>query len=508
MPKTSRKSLPVDIGKLDQIVDTARQQPLSKSEADALKEAIHSLADQLSWQRDSEKLKRLQKKEQPPQEPKDKAKGHGRNPVSAYESATTVEVPHEELKPGAPCPECPKGKVYPIKPKVLVRLVGQAPVQATVYQLQSLRCNLCQTVFNARKPDGVSDEKYDESVTAMLALLKYGTGLPGNRIETLHARLGVPLPTSTQWELVEDGAEILKPIGRELILRAAQAELVHNDDTRAQILGLIRPQEDKRTGVHTSSILAKLKDYKIALYFTGTNHAGENLGELLALRLSNLPPPIQMCDAASRNVPKLSSDAQTTLANCLAHGRRHVVNVFDNFPEQALHILEALAVPFRVDREAKAQGLAPKQRLRLHQEKSGPVLKHLHRWIEEQLEQKTIEDNSGLGKAVKYLLTHWRKLTLFLTVENAPIDNNLCERAIKKAVLNRKNAYFFRTLNGAGVGDLYLSILHTCELNGVNPFHYLLEALKHELDVREHPEDWMPWNYQKRLDSKAAVSSG
>jgi hypothetical protein len=113
-------------------------------------------------------------------------------------------------------------------------------------------------------------------------------------------------------------------------------------------------------------------------------------------------------------------------------------------------------------------------------------------------EHKT-EPNSGLGKAISYLLNHWTKLTLFLRQAGAPIDNNIVERALKKAILNRKNALFYKTLNGAGVGDLFMSLIHTCELNGVNPFDYLTELLRHSAELKRHPSAWMPWNYRDTL---------
>lgn len=79
------------------------------------------------------------------------------------------------------------------------------------------------------------------------------------------------------------------------------------------------------------------------------------------------------------------------------------------------------------------------------------------------------------------------------------VHNNICERALKKAILHRKNALFYRTMNGAQVGDLYMSLIHTCELNGVPPFDYLTELQRHAEEVRVNPASWMPWNYHQAL---------
>ena len=103
-----------------------------------------------------------------------------------------------------------------------------------------------------------------------------------------------------------------------------------------------------------------------------------------------------------------------------------------------------------------------------------------------------------MGKAISYLLNHWAKLTLFLSQAGAPVDNNVVERALKKAILNRRNALFYKTLQGAAVGDLFMSLIHTCELNRANPFHYLTELLRHAEGLKQKPTEWMPWNYARR----------
>src|ERR1700730_16259411 len=105
-------------------------------------------------------------------------------------------------------------------------------------------------------------------------------------------------------------------------------------------------------------------------------------------------------------------------------------------------------------------------------------------------EHKT-EPNSGLGKAISYLLNHWPKLTLFLRQPGSPLNNSIVERALKKAILNRKNPRFYETLNGVAVGDLFMSLIHTCELNGANSFDYLTELQRHAEELNRNPSVWM-----------------
>jgi transposase len=162
---------------------------------------------------------------------KEKPKGHGRNGAAAYAGARKVGVPQPGYQAGDPCPLCPKGKLYSLgEPGVEVRIVGRAPLEATVYELDKWRCNLCGKVFTAPLPEEAGKEKYDETAGAMVALLKYGGGLPFHRLEKLQDSLGVPLPASTQWEIVERTADQIHPVYRELVRQATQGEILQNDD--------------------------------------------------------------------------------------------------------------------------------------------------------------------------------------------------------------------------------------------------------------------------------------
>jgi transposase len=445
---------------------------------------------------------------QKPGQEKQKPPGHGRNGAEDYRNPRRVKIPHATLKHGDRCPDCLKGKVYEQQePRLLVRIVGQAPLTATVYELQRLRCNLCGEVYSADAPEDVGEDKYDESAAAMIAQLKYGTGMPFYRLEHLEQNLGIPLPASTQWEIVEEAAEPIKPARDELIREAAQGEVLHNDDTSMRVLGLrrvIAAEDGERTGIFTSGVVSTAEGRKIALFFTGRQHAGENLADVLQRRVAELPTPIQMSDALSRNAPK---PINLLVANCLAHGRRHFVQITPNFPEPCRHVLEALGEVYYQDRLARERGLSRIERLHFHQQHSKPVMDDLHQWFEAQLNEHKVEPNSGLGKAITYMLRHWQALTLFLREPGTPLDNNLVERALKKAILHRKNSLFYKTLNGADVGDLYMTLIHTCELNQVNPFDYLTELQRHSEELAAKPGDWMPWNYRVTLEKTLSKAS-
>ena len=349
-----------------------------------------------------------------------KAPGHGRNAASAYAGAEHIRVAHAGLSRGDACPGCPQGKVYPLEPPaVLVRITGMAPLGARVYACDRLRCNLCGEVYTAAAPPGVGSEKYDASATAMVGMLRYGTGLPFNRIEQLQKAMRVPMPAATQWDLVHSAIPQLLPAHEQMIDQAAQGTLVHTDDTTMKLLELTAEQRaaalgedaEGRTGVFTSGIVSIGEGRKIVLFFTGARHAGENLAAVLKRRAAKLPIPIQMCDGSSSNT---AGDFETLLGKCNAHGRRKFVELIELFPEQVRFVLKTLREVYKSDGEARTRELSPAERLRLHQRESAPRMVALKEWMDRQLTERLIEPNSRLGEAIRYLQNHWEGLTLFL----------------------------------------------------------------------------------------------
>jgi transposase len=527
------KRLAVPLAELQQILERTRTGPLEEGEHATLKAAVDTLAlvtqELESKQTSLERLRRLLfgprtektdavlgardaeaagEAKTPASKPK-KRKGHGRNGADDYPRAERIPVAHASLAPGDPCPEsgCEGGKLYLQRkaPAVLVRVTGVAPLKATVYELARLRCHLCGTVFTAEPPAGVGPEKYDETAAAMIALMKYGCGLPFNRLQRLQHNLAIPLPAATQWEVVQRAAGLLEGAYTELIRQAAQGEVLHNDDTTAHVLEMTQEARaealpagarEDRTGIFTTGIVAACDGHKIALFMTGPRHAGENLAKVLEQREPARPPPIQMSDGLSRNAP---GEHPTVAASCLPHARRQYVDVAAHFPEECRYVLETLRKVFHNDKIAREEELSAEQRLLLHQYESAPLMEELEQWMTQQFEERRVEPNSGLGKAIAYMQNRWQELTVFLRVAGAPLSNNICERILKKAILHRKNSLFFKTLNGARVADIFMSLIHTAELCRAEPFDYLVALQRHSAAVLLDPSAWMPWNYTEAL---------
>jgi hypothetical protein len=437
-------------------------------------------------------------------------KGHGRIPASAYTGAEHIYVPHGTLHVGCTCPGCSRGKLYQLlDPPPVVRIVGQSPLAATCWDPEKLRCSGCGLVFTASLPPEARGPKYAESAVAMMALLRYDAGVPHNRLERIQADLETPLPSSTQWDVVKSGSEVVKPVYLELLLLGACGSVIFSDDTYVRILAFMGKRRAEkleagelvapdRTGLFTTVIVSRTDNGQIALYFSGRNHAGENLAELLDQRATDLPPPTHMCDGLGRNSP---ADHEVNSCNCLAHARRHVVDEAESFPVESRYFLEHVREVFHNESICRAKALTDDERLEFHTLESKPFMDHLHAWMEAQLEQKRVEPNSGMGRAINYMRKRWDKLTLFLRVPGAPLDNNTCERAIKMAITHRKNSLFYRSERGALVGDIYMTIINTARLNGENPLKYLTAILLHSKEVAMSPADWLPWTYRATLES-------
>lgn len=439
------------------------------------------------------------------------ASGHGRLSAEVYLSAKKIHYPHQTLKAGMRCPGCERGNLCSLPSGKLLRITAMPPLQATVHQPERLRCASCGEIYTADVPKEVGPEKYDESACAMVALFRYGYGFPLNRLAHFQNGLGMPLPVGTQWELITQVAKVVRFIFERLIRMAAQGQLFHNDDTSIKILSLMKKQEEagkeerERTGMFTTGIVAVAHDRRIMLFFSGRNHSGENLELLLAQRDKRHDIPLQMCDALSRNVP---SSVQTCVANCLTHGRRKFYEVYSAFPEQVKFVIGTLRGVYRNEAMAKKQNMSSEERLQFHKENSAPLMEQLNGWMDDQMDNKKVEPNSSLGKAIQYMKNHWPKLTCFLRVPGAPLTNDECERLLKTAIRHRRNSLFYKNETGAEVGDILMSVIQTAIQAGVNPFDYLTALQKHQAAVAKNPEQWLPWNYEETLKSLTSPSQG
>lgn len=424
------------------------------------------------------------------QEKESKAKGHGRNPASAYENAQEIVCPVCGNKAGDRCPECGRGRLRQTEEEIVIRIKGSAPVTAERYRIEKLRCDTCGLILKGQLPVEAGEEKYQDSAKVSVVMMKYGSGLPFYRLEKQQGYQQIPLPVGTQWGLVEDVANAVLPVYLELRRLAAHAELLFIDDTWSLVLEAGKKQ-------FTTGVVARVENHWVTLYLTGADVAGKKVLELLmAQRPHHLPPPLQMSDALSSNYP---DPLKVIVLLCWVHARRQFFEIKDFYPQECGPVLEAIRLVYKHEAEIQRLSLDDRARLNYHQQHSQPALEQMKQWLIDQQEQRLIEPNSPLGKAVEYVKTHWDGLMGFCRYLGAPLDNNPVERILKLPILLRKNAYFFKTSNGADVGSLLMSMIKTATQSAVNPFSYFESLLEHRHELRRNVGLWLPWNYHSVL---------
>ncbi len=430
-----------------------------------------------------------------------KVRGHGRRAAADYHGAETIFCPHDTLQAGHRCPQCTRSRLYNLPSLVRLRFTGQPLALVRRFELERLRCGTCGFITVAAMPTEASPQTYDVSLKVNLALVHYHLGLPFKRIESLQELVGMPLPDATQWELVEQVADSTYPIYEYLKQLGANQPLVYQDDTGARLLSLIRENRaeppPERTGMYTTVLLFE-GEQSICLYFSGRQHAGENLDDILTLREPDLPPIQWMSDGLAANTPKQHQD-QTLDINGIVHGRRKFIELETFFPNECKQVIDAIANIYKHEAHCKKQKLTPQQRLAYHQKHSRAVMDGLKAWMEKQLEDHCVEPNSRLGGAFDYLLKRWDSLTRFLHIPGAPLDNNSAERALKMILRLRKNSLFYANQHGAYVGDVLTSLIATCRPAGTNPLDYLTALMENRSAVFSDPGAWLPWNYRESL---------
>ncbi len=454
--------------------------------------------------------------------PSGKRKGHGRLGADAYVGAKRLECRHEDLAPGDRCPLCGHGTLYRLPPSRPIRIDGHAALSAIRYELERLRCSACGHVFRAQLPAEAGASKYNAPARAAIVMNRYFLGVPFYRLQAAQTLVGVPVPDATQWDQVEYVADCAYMVFEHLVYLAAQGQLIYQDDTPVRILSLMKENAQaqaaqkqsppdavlsERSGMQSTALVVEVEGRTICLYFSGRHHAGENLQALLEQRQADLDKPLVMSDALSRNE---ADEARLIRCHCLAHARRKFSDIEEDFPETCdvasgvgpTLVIRALKDVFDHEEAAKKAHMNDAERLAHHQTYSEPILEALKTWIQEQFEEREVEPNSSLGKALTYMLSHWKTLTQFLRVPKAPLENNTAERALKLIIRQRKNSLFYHNDFSAYVGSLLTSLIATCIQADVNAMDYLVVLQDNRSAVFANPADWLPWTFQTTLASR------
>ena len=465
---------------------------------------IHKLRKLLGIEKSSEKQTDITPK---PKKTRNKKRTSGSADDGFTPVKPTVVIhPLTDINKGENCPECDTGKLYKTEPGSFLRITGQSPFTPEQHVMERIRCNTCGAYFTAPLPqdvleDGSGTQKYGYSARSLMAIYKYFAGLPFYRQSSIQKLLGVKLTASTVFDQVEQVCDAIYPVYQHLVSLAADAVHYAIDDTTHRILDA-KPIEKKmrnsdkthlRSGVYTSGVIATTAaNQHIVLFETNIGHAGETIDSILLKRSQSCAQPIIMSDALTSNRPTVIS---TTTSLCNSHARRQFVDVINHFPEEVEHILHRYGEIWTHEHHIAEQQLSLVRRLEYHQTHSLPIMAEIKLWGETHLAEETIEENSGLGTAIKYFIKHYEGLSLFCHVAGAKIDNNAIEAMLKIVVRDRKNAMFHKTQLGATIGDVITSMIATGSEAGVNVMDYFTLLQREHEHAKAEPEKYLPWNY-------------
>jgi hypothetical protein len=466
---------------------------------------VHKLRKLLGIEKSSEHLSQLLKSKKSPKKKRNKNKANDDEAFTPVKPDVVIH-PLDDVSKGDVCGDCQSGKVYKTDPGSFLRITGHSPFTPEQHVMERFRCNACGAYTTASLPDkvlsdGNSHQKYGYSARALMAIYNYFAGLPFYRQCSIQKLLGVKISASTVFDQVELVCNDIYPVFQTLFNLAANAAHYYIDDTTNRILDA-KPIEKAvrgsdrtqlRSGVYTSGVMATTKDNRsIVLFETNIGHAGEFIDSILHKRAKGCAKPIIMSDALASNRP---SQCDATISLCNSHARRQFVDVISHFPDEVEHVLSRYGEIWGNDQHTKTQEHTACERLAYHQLHSLPIMDEIKCWSEQRLANGDIEENSSLGKAVKYFIKHFDGLTYFCKVEGAKIDNNQIEAMLKIVVRDRKNAMFHKTLLGATIGDVITSVIATASESGINVFDYFTTLQRDSEQVRANPENYLPWNY-------------
>jgi transposase len=390
------------------------------------------------------------------------------------------------------CPCCGKGKLYKSEGRKLLSFTASSPVQVNRFIKKVLRCNACGLEQMSKK----TIRKWDPSARSSIALQKV-MGMPFHRLSDLQALYGVPMAESTLWQQVCDlWTECGQFVHHALQSHLRESGSLASDDTKARILEVMQENkllpEKERRDCNSTVICGSVEGREVVLYMSADRHCGENLGILLKDRRSEEPVKL-MTDAAAQNKPILEKETEIVTLKCLIHARRKFYDLLDFYPNECGYFLNEISEIYKHEKICRAY--SPADKLQYRKEHSRPRIKNIYDKIEYLFDNRLVEPNSSLGKAMRYWLNHEEGLSKFLEIETEEIDNNKSERALKALILQRKNSLFFASRDSAAVLSGMNGLIQTCALNDVNAFEYLNWIQRNAAELRGSPERFFPWHY-------------
>jgi len=471
----------------ERFIDDPRQQKLFEIRSDAT-----AAAEETPEEEDQE--------EAPPK----KRRGHGRRPLPEF--LPREDVVHDLTEEEQNCPCCGKRRC-----KVSEEISEQLEYQPAslfvkrhirfVYACQEEQCEAnMQTAPKAPQP--IEKGLAGPGLLAFIASSKLADHLPLNRLEDITARFGVHIPRSTQCDWMSACARLAQPLYEFMVRLTLKSKVLGTDDTTVKVRD---PQFDRtRTGYFWAYVGDA--DHPYTCYDFTISHARDGPKKFL----HGFEGYLQGDAYAGYIEIARSSGGRIQHAGCWAHARRYYDRAKQSAPQKAVH--EALAYIGRLySVEHGTRSLSPEQRQALREEKSLPILKEFHEWLEQQKGESLPQ--SSLGEAVSYTLNHWDSLCLYVEDGDVPMDNNRTEHALRQQVLGRVNWLFVGSARGGETAAVLYSLVASCKRLRIDPYAYLRDVFTRlpETSTEEDlydllPDRWIDKNPRHRLAHRVKES--
>lgn len=406
---------------------------------------------------------------------KKRADAHALREAKVETEIVPVPVPPDQCT----CPECGNTELRRVgagKPSTVYEYV-QPHFRKRIYRRETLTCR-CGHIVTAPAPGRVGEKtRYAPSFVAHLIVSKCGDSIPQYRLEKAYRNLGIPVSRSTMCGLLHRGATELEPLYKAALACVPSAADVHADETSMR-------QQD-RTG---RSFLWSFITPELVVYKYAPSRSGDVPKEVLG------PSQGRLIVDQHTGYNAVTKPGGRVRAGCLAHARRKIFEQREH--RETKEALDLIGEIYRVEHDAKAAGIVGTDaHLALRRERSRPLFARLLIWGRRH--RGAFEPRSGMGKAIGYLLRHFRALGCFLRYASIPPDNNIAEASLRRVALGRSNFLFVGHEDaGKNLATLY-TLVASCEKHRVNAITYLSDVL---LRVQTHPasriEDLLPHRWK------------
>ena len=414
---------------------------------------------------------------------------NGRRPLPSNLPRVPVEhdVPEEEQ--GCPC--CMRRMQR--MGKVITEQLECKP--AELYVIEHIRfkygCQRCKgNIITAPLPPQPIDKGLPgPGLLTEVILNKYQDHLPLYRQEHRFARLGIEMPRSTLCDWVMQSGSLLEPIvdlmKTDVLIPGIR---IFTDDTPCPVLA--------KGKTHTGRLWVYVgggRDKPICVVYDYTSSRSQTAPQKF---LKGYQGYLQADAYGGYNI--IYKEGKVIAVNCWAHARRYFIDIIKASKKTGLAdvAVDYIGKLYEVERQAKH--LTSLQRKYYRRRYSKPILKEFNRWLK--AKQKETLSKAPIGKAIAYVLNHWRGLTNYCCDGILNIDNNTAERAIKPVVLGRKNYLFAGSPAGAKNAAVLYSLIETCKLIGINPFVYLKDVLTRlPTTLMKDLKHLLPYNWKSTI---------